>query len=516
MAYLTLVLQGREVGRFVLNPLRTTIGRAQDNDIVINNLALSRRHAEVLRRGLSFEIRDLESQNGVFVNRTRIKGTHELKDTDVVTLGTYEFIFTFDERVQDARSTPAASVPLSRHDSLEATHLSDKRPTTTGAEETADLEPDRQHEGLLVLRYNDLELQKFVLERDRCVIGRGADCDIQIAERRLSRRHCQIELEAGRFVVKDLGSQNGTYVNRSRIIGPYPLKDGDVLNFAEYAVQYIHDAARYGGPDRRPPPPGSTDTHIRPSADPEDPGAEVAPAPPVSMRPAAAPVPPKAKTKPKAKAKGKPKTKPKMVAHRDAPAPAAAQEPPSIRPRQRPDNMPPPSSGLRVEEVDIHDERGDVRPDPNLDAWYNLREEDDALHGEGLSDLLDRGHSSVSRVLSTMMVDKRELDRNLKLRAKARRFGLEVFGAKGNVLARCTLEHDVTVLGADSDSDIRIEGRFVAGRHSLLVRVFESLLLVRLGSSSAARVNGLPKLQAFLKDGDVIQIDETTIHIFEE
>jgi len=39
---------------------------------------------------------------------------------------------------------------------------------------------------------------------------------------------------------------------------------------------------------------------------------------------------------------------------------------------------------------------------------------------------------------------------------------------------------------------------------------------VRLGSSSAARVNGLPKLQAFLKTGDVIQIDETTIKIIEE
>jgi hypothetical protein len=55
----------------------------------------------------------------------------------------------------------------------------------------------------------------------------------------------------------------------------------------------------------------------------------------------------------------------------------------------------------------------------------------------------------------------------------------------------------------------------VAGRHSLLVRVRESLLLVRLGSSSAARVNGLPKLQAFLRSGDVIQIDESAIEISE-
>lgn len=537
VAYLTLVLQGREVGRFVLNPLRTTIGRAQDNDIVINNLALSRRHAEVLKRGSCFEIRDLGSQNGVFVNRTRVKEICELNDADVVTLGTYEFVFTFDDVIQDERSVSPKSQPLSRHDSLEATHLTDKRPTgPTGVEETADLDPDDDNEELLVLRYNDLELQKFALERDRCVIGRGADCDIQIAERRLSRRHCQIERQAGRFVVKDLGSQNGTYVNRTRITGAHPLEDGDVLNFAEYAVQYVQDASRYADPDPHRRSPVLPDTHVRPSEDPEDPGDDLAPLPPVSAHPAAS-APPKvpktpsipklkSKTTPKdktrAKAGAKPKTKPKVVAHRDRDFPKPGSSPPerpSSHAQRRPDNdiaAPAHPHKRRVAEVDIHDERGDVRPDPNLEAWYNLRDEDDALHGEGLSDLLDRGQSSVSHVLSTMMVDKRELDRNLRLRAKARRFGLEVFGAKGNVLERRTLDQEVTVLGADSDSDIRLEGRFVAGRHSLLVRVFESLLLVRLGSSSAARVNGLPKLQAFLKDGDVIQIDDTTIHIFEE
>jgi pSer/pThr/pTyr-binding forkhead associated (FHA) protein len=78
------------------------------------------------------------------------------------------------------------------------------------------------------------------------------------------------------------------------------------------------------------------------------------------------------------------------------------------------------------------------------------------------------------------------------------------------------LNQQVTILGTDKEADIQLKGRFVAGRHSLLVRVHDSLLLVRLGSSSAARVNGLPKLQAFVKTGDQIQIDETTIKITED
>ena len=114
-----------------------------------------------------------------------------------------------------------------------------------------------------------------------------------------------------------------------------------------------------------------------------------------------------------------------------------------------------------------------------------------------------------------MMVDKRELDRNLAVKAKERRFLVEV-SAHGRTSYAGPLKSPVTILGRDEEADLKLTGRYVAGRHSLLVRVRDSLLLVRLGSSSAARVNGLPKLQAFLKSGDVIRIDETTIRITEE
>ena len=157
------------------------------------------------------------------------------------------------------------------------------------------------------------------------------------------------------------------------------------------------------------------------------------------------------------------------------------------------------------------DEQGDVRPDASLDDWYSAREEDE----EQPSVLLERSKSTMSQILSTMMVDKRELDRNLSVRAKQRKFSVHV-SAKGQVTYSGPLREQVTILGTDKEADIALEGRYVAGRHSLLVRVRDSLLLVRLGSSSAARVNGLPKLQAFLKSGDVIQIDETTIRIIEE
>src|SRR5262249_25681247 len=61
--------------------------------------------------------------------------------------------------------------------------------------------------------------------------------------------HCEILRRENRFVVHDLGSQNGTYVNRKRIRDTHVLEDGDVLNFAEYSVHYLADNSKYDGPD---------------------------------------------------------------------------------------------------------------------------------------------------------------------------------------------------------------------------------------------------------------------------
>ena len=563
MAHLTLMVQGREVRRFVLNPAVTTIGRAQDNDIVINNLALSRRHAEVHFRGGRYQVEDVGSQNGVFINSERIRGARPLDPDDKITLGTYQFVFC-----DEAKRDPDVRGARNR-----------RRQEVTQLEEIEAKKAKRSSESdeaapLLVLKYNDVELQRFVLKNGKCLIGRGKDCDIQIAERRLSRRHCQVRMDLNKAILEDLGSQNGTFVNRRRIPDRRDLQDGDVLNFAEYSILFVANAADYDGPDREGAPDGgplpdssiqrqetdfseayrvgSPQPSVVPASNPvvasrsersgkphaarsERPrrASPVAPsrrddkdAEPFVERPArarerrnrAAPEAEPAK-------KGSFRPQKRAPAHGERAANARANP---ARPTQDGQLAPPVEVrgvGLdplvepvrprrRIEHQDVDDHRAEVRPDRRLDDWYKQREDSD-LYGEEPSVLLERSKSSMSQLLSTMMVNKRELDRNLAVRAKERRFMVEV-SAQGRVSYAGPLRHPVTILGRDDEADIKLTGRYVAGRHSLLVRVRDSLLLVRLGSSSAARVNGLPKLQAFLKSGDTIQIDETTIRITEE
>lgn len=78
-----------------------SIGRNPDNDIVIDNFAVSGHHARIESVASSFVIRDMDSTNGVFVNKQRI-GTHVLHHDDAVLIGKHELVFNvFDSLEAD-------------------------------------------------------------------------------------------------------------------------------------------------------------------------------------------------------------------------------------------------------------------------------------------------------------------------------------------------------------------------------------------------------------------------------
>lgn len=69
----------------------------------------------------------------------------------------------------------------------------------------------------LVAVKSDGSQHEVALKRARLVIGRKKECDIRIPVPSVSREHCEVRLDGEKVVVKDLGSSNGTYVNRERV-----------------------------------------------------------------------------------------------------------------------------------------------------------------------------------------------------------------------------------------------------------------------------------------------------------
>lgn len=116
------------------------------------------------------------------------------------------------------------------------------------------------------------------LKKDEFTIGRSSDCTLRAGSDSISRRHCEITRSDDEWVVKDLGSRNGTLVNDQKITGPTLLKEGDELSVGPLKFRV----------DRREPKPATSEknsaektTSKQPAKAPTSPGIKKSKQPPV-------------------------------------------------------------------------------------------------------------------------------------------------------------------------------------------------------------------------------------------
>jgi pSer/pThr/pTyr-binding forkhead associated (FHA) protein len=76
--------------------------------------------------------------------------------------------------------------------------------------------------------------KEFILDKNELIIGREQTADITISDPEISRRHARLFFQNGGYIIEDLGSTNGTFVNGQKISGPYLLRPGEVVNFGEH------------------------------------------------------------------------------------------------------------------------------------------------------------------------------------------------------------------------------------------------------------------------------------------
>jgi DNA-binding response OmpR family regulator len=85
---------------------------------------------------------------------------------------------------------------------------------------------------MLLMKEGELAGQDWVLNEDVIIIGRGADCHIVLPERAISRVHARIERRNQGYLLIDMGSKNGTFVNGQEVTQPQVLQDGDEIQLA--------------------------------------------------------------------------------------------------------------------------------------------------------------------------------------------------------------------------------------------------------------------------------------------
>jgi diguanylate cyclase (GGDEF)-like protein len=95
----------------------------------------------------------------------------------------------------------------------------------------------------LVILTGRLIGKKYDLLKDENVIGRSGDCEIAVEEEDISRNHARLTVLHGRVSVLDLGSTNGTYVNRKKAQGAVVLQNGDELRCGNTIFKFLSEGS---------------------------------------------------------------------------------------------------------------------------------------------------------------------------------------------------------------------------------------------------------------------------------
>jgi FHA domain-containing protein/zinc ribbon protein len=99
---------------------------------------------------------------------------------------------------------------------------------------------------LLVVKRGPNAGSRFLLDQDLTTAGRHPDSDIFLDDVTVSRRHAEFRREGSGYTVHDVGSLNGTYVNREPIDAA-PLSGGDEVQIGKFRLVYLTAAVRASG-----------------------------------------------------------------------------------------------------------------------------------------------------------------------------------------------------------------------------------------------------------------------------
>jgi pSer/pThr/pTyr-binding forkhead associated (FHA) protein len=130
--------------------------------------------------------------------------------------------------------------------SIDTSDVEQVPPAGLAGDELAAVQALPRTSALLIMQRGPSVGARFLLDAERTVAGRSPDADIFLDDVTVSRKHAEFVRDLDDFVVRDIGSLNGTYVNRTRI-DAVVLRAGDEVQIGKYRLTFHPSPGREHG-----------------------------------------------------------------------------------------------------------------------------------------------------------------------------------------------------------------------------------------------------------------------------
>lgn len=199
------------------------IGRSRENDIVLDNLSVSRHHVQIRFHEGQYVLFDMNSSNGTFLNGTRVT-RRELLDGDQITIGKHVLVW---------------------HDTAEqSTVLDEKMPPPPEEDQGLLRQPDARAAAWIKVDSGKLKGREFKVVRFETSLGKAANNDIVLTDDWLLSKKQAIILRKGNdeFEIQDLGGLRRVKVNGKVVEKSAPLRTGDKLELGGTRLVFFSTA----------------------------------------------------------------------------------------------------------------------------------------------------------------------------------------------------------------------------------------------------------------------------------
>jgi len=219
------------IERVITEKRRISIGRNSDNDIVLDNRGVSRKHATIEINPQNAVIIDNESLNGTFVNNRRVE-EEVLKDNDSISIGKYTLMFhphaSHDTKVSDLDGTMTLNTKKQR-ERLET----DRRDRQVLA---------RAGGGAVLIGEGDTDIEEIRLSGATVTFGKASFVNVRVSGWFVPDIQAKITPQDGQYVLTNVGHRHKTSVNGVPV-DQAVLKNSDLIQVGRSVFRFVAGGA---------------------------------------------------------------------------------------------------------------------------------------------------------------------------------------------------------------------------------------------------------------------------------